>query len=365
MKVLIVTGDKYLPQMKGGLQSSADQLCHALLSRGHRLAVLAGLMPNGWLGYKAYAETKVRKFFTGLSASKDYSMGSYPVWRARIPWESTEGVVRLEKPDAAIVLSVRSVPMALSVQKAGVPFLMNFQDVEFQAHGGDLSKLGSVHCVANSAFTASRYAAHFPVSPTVIHPIIDEEKYRVSPRQEKVLFISPTPRKGLDIALKVASLCPDIPFLFVESGPLEKEMHDDLLRKLEHLPNVTFIKAQSDMRPVYEAAKILIVPSLWEEAYGRVAAEAIISGIPVIAYRRGGLPEAVGKGGILLPADASAEDWAERVRELWSKGDMYRHLSEAAYTESKQPLRSTEHKGRLWEQALNRLLNSSNNRLAP
>ncbi len=365
MKVLIVTGDKYLPQMKGGLQSSADQLCRALLSRGHRVAVLAGLMSSGWLGYKAHAETKVRKFFIGVSAAKDYSMGAYPVWRANIPWESVGGVVRSENPDAAIVLSVRSVPMALSIQDANVPFIMNFQDVEFHAHGGDLSKLGSVHCVANSAFTAFRYAAHFPVSPTVIHPIIDEEKYRVSSRQEKVLFISPTPRKGVDIALRVATLCPDIPFLFVESGPLEKKMRDDLFKKLDHLPNVSFMKAQADMRPVYEAAKILIVPSLWEEAYGRVAAEAIISGIPVIAYRRGGLPEAVGKGGILLPADASAEDWARRVRELWNDEDMYKSFSKAAFEESRQPTRSVEHKGRLWEQALNRLLNSSNNRLTP
>jgi D-inositol-3-phosphate glycosyltransferase len=55
-------------------------------------------------------------------------------------------------------------------------------------------------------------------------------------------------------------------------------------------------------------ASALLIPS-HSETFGLVALEASASGIPVIASRVGGLPEAVGDNGILLD-DRSAESWA-------------------------------------------------------
>src|SRR3546814_9881685 len=43
-----------------------------------------------------------------------------------------------------------------------------------------------------------------------------------------------------------------------------------------------------DMREVYRRTHTLLVPSQWEEAWGRVATEAQFSGIPVLASDRGG-----------------------------------------------------------------------------
>jgi len=47
----------------------------------------------------------------------------------------------------------------------------------------------------------------------------------------------------------------------------------------------------------------LLCPSAWDEPFGLVAAEANACGTPVVGYRRGGLPEAVGEDvtGILVP----------------------------------------------------------------
>jgi glycosyltransferase involved in cell wall biosynthesis len=53
------------------------------------------------------------------------------------------------------------------------------------------------------------------------------------------------------------------------------------------------------------ASAVTLMPVAWEEPFGLVAAESQMAGCPVVAYRRGGLPEVVadGAGGVLVPPD--------------------------------------------------------------
>jgi len=48
-------------------------------------------------------------------------------------------------------------------------------------------------------------------------------------------------------------------------------------------------------------AACVVVPSFWQEPYGLVAAEAVALGRPVVAFAVGGLPEACGGRGRLVP----------------------------------------------------------------
>ena len=73
----------------------------------------------------------------------------------------------------------------------------------------------------------------------------------------------------------------------------------------------------------YAQARILLVPSVWEEAWGRVVTEAQLSGIPVLASAIGGLPESVGPGGILVPPGSDVEVWDAHLR---SSGARTRHV---------------------------------------
>jgi glycosyltransferase involved in cell wall biosynthesis len=91
------------------------------------------------------------------------------------------------------------------------------------------------------------------------------------------------------------------------------------------------------MKTVYGRTKILLAPSLWEEAWGRVASEAHCSGIPVVGTRRGGLPEAIGEGGIVLDYEAPIEDWVSAIRRLWSDEAEYERLSSAARLFAERP----------------------------
>ncbi len=46
-----------------------------------------------------------------------------------------------------------------------------------------------------------------------------------------------------------------------------------------------------DPRHFYRVTRVLLVPTLVSEMFGRVAAEALANGIPVLASDRGALPE--------------------------------------------------------------------------
>src|SRR4051794_23235937 len=101
MRILFVTAHKYLPQMRGGLQSSTNELCNALMKRGHHVAVLAGLMPGGLFGLKSRVEMQIAQKMRRAKVSKYTGLG-YPVWFTWFPWELVECVTQKERPDLIV-----------------------------------------------------------------------------------------------------------------------------------------------------------------------------------------------------------------------------------------------------------------------
>jgi glycosyltransferase involved in cell wall biosynthesis len=314
--------------------------------------VLAALSPTDVLGRKSRLMMRINKRLLGCEVFGD-SVSDYAVWRTRSPWDAVNYVAGKERPDVIVVIvaddPVRAASAALRTQ---IPILMRLQDVEFHRHSGHLADLSNVSCIANSHFTADKYRSGFGANPGVIYPFISADRYRSKTTRENVTFINPHPYKGLDIALGIARLCPKIPFTFVESWRLSDERRRQLVQKCAALPNVTLLPPQRDMRVVYGKCKILLAPSVWEEAYGRVASEAQISGIPVVASSRGGLPEAVGPGGILLDPQQPIADWAAAVRELWLDDRRYAELSAAALAHAERREMTLAYQMDAWERAL-------------
>ena len=74
--------------------------------------------------------------------------------------------------------------------------------------------------------------------------------------------------------------------------------------------------------------RTLIVPSQWEEPFGRVALEAMYNKVPVIASKTGGLLESVGEGGMLIDDGSNVDLWAEAI-ELLDDPDKREELIEA------------------------------------
>ena len=78
------------------------------------------------------------------------------------------------------------------------------------------------------------------------------------------------------------------------------------------------------------------MPSLWNESFGRAAAEAMLNGIPVLASNRGALPETIGDAGFLfdvparytpetreVPTAEEVEPWVEAIIRLWDDAAEY------------------------------------------
>jgi glycosyltransferase involved in cell wall biosynthesis len=351
MRILFVTSHPHLPQLFGGLQTSTDQLGKGLMARGHHVAILSGLMPKGYLALKSRIAMQVNQRLSGCKVAKDRSLG-YTTWRTWFPWEATAYVAREEKADLIVVMSGNAVRIALATKAANIPLLIQLQNVEFQLDGGRFEELSDIPCIANSRFTADKYRNTYGFQSTVIYPFMSLSEYRTKTSRENVTFINPHPQKGRDIALEIAKRCPEIPFAFVEAWPLEGNLKRELLQKLASLPNVTLLPAQKDMRNLYGKCKILLVPSIWEEAYGRVAPEAQISGIPVVASARGGLPEAVGPGGVLVDPDGPIQAWVNAVQKLWQDKPYYAELSAAALAYAERPELGITHQMDAYERAL-------------
>jgi len=184
--------------------------------------------------------------------------------------------------------------------------------------------------VANSLFTSnliqSRLRLQNPCS--VVYPSIDTSKYYSGENsREYITILNPVKPKGSDIFLEIAKRIPEKRFLAV--GNCDSE----LMRCSPH--NVCFLPWVSDMKRVYSKTKILLAPSIWEETFGRVAIEAGINAIPTIASTRGGLPEAVGNGGVVIDDFTNISAWVNVIRQLDDE-NLYRRFSQNALLHAKK-----------------------------
>jgi glycosyltransferase involved in cell wall biosynthesis len=158
-------------------------------------------------------------------------------------------------------------------------------------------------------------------------------------RDQFVTFVNPQPAKGgfwfARILLELSRRRPDIPFLVVEARGTCAQLADSGL-DLAALPFQRMANTR-EPREFYEVTRLLLVPSVWNEAFGRVAVEAMINGIPVLASRRGGLPEALGGAGFLFdmpeshppagpyrtPSAAEVALWLAIIERLWDDEAFY------------------------------------------
>lgn len=332
LKLLFATDRLHVPDDRSGSVQSTHSLCQALVTRGHRCEVVASL-PRRPRHYFATAVHRLSRRRMVLEWS-DRANG-YPVHRGsewRFPERATRWIRRLE-PDVVILDSPRQLELLRTAGNVPTrPVLLFLHDPSFPDHATGLRDFHTVSLVANSPYTASVARERLGINPPIVPPIVRFDRYRTEREAaDAATLVSPTRAKGVDLVLELASRLPDVPFLLVEGWPMGREDWARLRDRTANLPNVELRRSTADMREVYRRTRFLLMPGREHvETFGRVAVEAQVSGIPVLAFRVGALPWVVGEGGILLEPDAGADDWSAALRSLAEDAGRYAELSRRA-----------------------------------
>ena len=217
-------------------------------------------------------------------------------------------------------------PWSVRVQQPFVHLLL-------QWHERALRKADLI--IANSKSMAKILQHYYTLDAKILFPIIDIERYAVKKKGNAITFINPIKAKGVEVFIKIAKRIPQKQFLVVGG------IFPEYLAEIKRLANVTYLPWTESMKTVYEKTRLLLVPSLWPEPFGRVPLEAAISGIPSIVSNRGGLPEAVGQGGIVIDDPKDIDAWVSAIASF-DDSSFYKQKSTAAkkhallYTKEKQ-----------------------------
>ena len=131
-------------------------------------------------------------------------------------------------------------------------------------------------------------------------PSLDFGRYRVGPTKRRTYrmgFCAKGQEQGNALIMEIARRLREREVIVVGQGFLREDRTPN---------NIVFWGHTPEMKKFYQEIDLLLVPSS-ADAFPRVVLEAAASGIPVIANRIGGIPEAVGEGGILIDILPGAE----------------------------------------------------------
>lgn len=147
------------------------------------------------------------------------------------------------------------------------------------------------HFIANSKAVAERIRKYYDRDAEVIYPPVETSKFSISNAEKKYFLAGGrlVPYKRFDLVIQAFNRT-GLPLVIFGDGPLFSE-YVKMAR-----PNIKFAGRVTDEEKarLYQDAIAFINPQ--EEDFGITAVEAMASGRPVIAYRKGGALETVREG---------------------------------------------------------------------
>lgn len=187
-----------------------------------------------------------------------------------------------------------------------------------------------------------REAVEWGHDSIVVRPPVLSKDYKVTGPHDSVCMANMTYTKGCETFYELARRRRSDKFLGVLGAYGEQ-----IIRQI---PNVEIAEHTGDMAAdFYARCRVLLVPSDYE-SWGRVAVEALASGIPVIAHPTDGLLESLGAAGIFcdrLDVDA----WEAELKRLDDPAE-YEAASARSFARSLELDKVTKADLVGWERAL-------------
>ncbi|MBN2804451.1 MAG: glycosyltransferase [Deltaproteobacteria bacterium] len=310
IKLLIVNHRWWYPTLVNGADVANHEFARRLVTKGVEVKVLGMVAPD----------------VDGTTRRRNYTADGVKVQLVQSDFiKNLSNLIESYKPDIVLTSTQGKNSGAEDVERMvniilhySIPVVLYIHDLNpvmnlFENLKDDLAAV-----ITNSHYMADKIQEKWTIIPHVIYPVPSSVTFKgsshlTSEEGEFITFFNPLPHKGRDIVNELVNTkLKDRSFLFVE-GFMEPESHGIALLRTG---NVVHAKRSPDVASVYLMTKTLIIPSQWEEPFGRVALEAMYNKIPVIASNTGGLPESVGEGGLLIDDYTNPDAFEEAIIKM-------------------------------------------------
>lgn len=201
-----------------------------------------------------------------------------------------KGVTAISRPTYDVDILHLSHPITESVDTHGKPWVRTYH----APNTGDkfiLSRIGD-----NFVFVSRSQARSFASERFVLNGIVPSDYIFSETKDDYFLFIvkmlERVQLKGLEIA---TSLVDRLGLRLVIGGSSENKKLEDQFARMCRSKGIEFVGEVYGTRKaeLFAGARGLLFPTMQDEPFGLVAAEALISGTPVICSNRGACPELV------------------------------------------------------------------------
>jgi glycosyltransferase involved in cell wall biosynthesis len=221
-------------------------------------------------------------------------------------------IAELERFAPDIVMSYGGAPVdlffAAQARNRGIPFVPYVGNIHYAGN----QWVHDVNVIlTDSHATAERYQMEQGYHMTPVGSLINKSdvvaKNTHLSKRRYVTFVNPEWSKGAGLIALLAHMAVeeklDIRFLIVDSRgswaqvaqAASAALGSDAFNGL-----IDVVTPQIDMRPIYSKTRVLLAPSLAWESSGRVLAEALLNGIPVMHTGMGGMDEMTGEAAIKI-----------------------------------------------------------------
>ncbi len=343
MKILFINS-LYPPKVRGGAEITVKTLAEALSARGHQVHVLTTLDQPGIIKEKQGGVNIIRAEVRNIHLGNDERKATTPkrfLWhltdRYNVKMEElTREVISDLKPDVVSchTLAGFSISAWNAAKETNVPIVQALHDLYLMCPKTSMFRKNRIcarqcldcrllrwshHRLSNqvtavigiSEYVLQHHLSHQYFSRVKIRRVVynAREPFRVAAgrndedgRRPRIFgFLGALSRhKGIEMLIDVFAAL-KVPGLKLLIGGKGDSHYEKYLKKKASLLNIDFLGFVRK-EEFLGAIDVTIVPSMWDEPLGMVVAESLHAGVPVIASKRGGIPEIVtdGQNGLLF-----------------------------------------------------------------
>jgi glycosyltransferase involved in cell wall biosynthesis len=288
----------YVPFHGAGAETMTHSLLRHLVQSGHQCDVILSRVDPA---------VRADYVIDGVNVHVHTGKSQSPTWLSSAKTRPNAIVTHLENTLRAAVLGKTFRVPVIQVLHNDRPETLN----STLRHRFAMVVANSVWLARTAVTFGAELDAETFLPPRVlqIRPPVDPGEYAGKPGSH-VTLVNLTVAKGAHVFYELAARLPQYQFLGVMGAYGVQMVRRDV-------PNVTIVPQIPTDRVVtelYGRTKVLLAPSDYE-SYGRVAAEAMCSGIPVIAHPTPGLLECLGDAGIFRDRD-DLDGWCTEIRRL-------------------------------------------------